>query len=41
MNTALPTGTLAERSGPVKAQLSDADRRLLDFLVRQAVKSCS
>jgi hypothetical protein len=50
MNTALPRRTLEERLDPVKATgdfhsqavtLADADRRFLDFLVDQAVKSCS
>ena len=50
MHTALPRRTLEERLDPVKVTgdfhsdavtLAEADRRLLDFLVDLAVKSCS
>lgn len=51
MNTALPSRTLEERLDPVKTTgdfhsypvttLAEADQRFLDFLVDQAVKSCS
>ena len=51
MHTALPRRTLEERLDPVKATgdfhshavttLAEADQRFLDFLVDQAVKSCS
>ena len=51
MTTALPRRTLEERLDPVKATgdfhshavttLAEADQRFLDFLVDQAVKSCS